>query len=59
MISSEFRKLINFHAQRLYCEREIDQMPNVQAVRFMQQREGYTQCFAADAPLRCSDQDLV
>jgi hypothetical protein len=38
-------------AVELDCSQEVAGMSNIQAVRYLQQREGHTRCFAQHVPL--------
>ena len=51
----DFRQLIEHHAERLNCKQEIESLSDIDAVRLLQAREGYTQCFAAEQPLHRLD----
>ena len=44
--------LIHKHASALGYASEIETMVHLDAIRFLQQREGYTPCFGRDIPLR-------
>jgi hypothetical protein len=45
-----FREAIYYQARRLNCVEDIDNMSNLTAVRYLQQKEGYSQCFGGDHP---------
>jgi hypothetical protein len=44
------RRFINSHAERLGCLEAIAAMTDLNAIRFCQQKEGYTPCFGRETP---------
>jgi hypothetical protein len=45
------RKAINQQAELLGCASLVENLPDGEAIRFIQGREGFTQCFGLDKPL--------
>lgn len=51
------RATINKHAQRLDSEETIKKLSNKNAIRFLQEKEGYTVCFGDKKPLKSDYSD--